>query len=165
VGFLMQVHGFDQVGEETWVWYSGLLELGNMAVPRETGLAMWRRDGFGYLAAKDRWEDGHLLTCPVSMDGEPARVFLNVDHLGEGASARVVVLDEADRPLPGYGEAEAKPIVTSSVRQAVRWQERETIVADGGPVTIRVTLHPTASKVPRLYAVYIAGPSPARGQT
>jgi hypothetical protein len=157
VGFLMQVHGFDQVGDETWVWYSGLLEPGNMAVPRETGLAMWRRDGFGYLAVKDRWEDGHLLTCPVSLDREPARIYLNVDHLGEGASARVEVLDGADRPLPGYGPAEAVPIVASGVRQSARWQGRETIaVEDGRPLTIKVTLHPTQSQVPRLYAVYVA---------
>jgi hypothetical protein len=157
VGLLMQVHGFAQVGEETWVWYSGLLERGNMAVPRETGLATWRRDGFGYLAVKDRWEDGYLLTCPLSLDGKSAQVWLNVDNLGEGAWARVEVLDEADRPLSGFGAAEAMPIVEDGVRQVARWRDRNSFAApDGCLVALKVTLHPTTHRVPRLSAVYVA---------
>jgi hypothetical protein len=130
-----------------------------MAVPRQTGLTLWRRDGFGYLAVKDRWEDGFLLTCPLSLDGKSAQVWLNVDNLGEGAWARVEVLDEADRPLSGFGATEAVPIVEISVRQVARWRDRSSVTApDDRLVTLKVTLHPTTHKVSRLSAVYVATP-------
>ena len=47
-------------------------------------------------------EETYVVTQPVSLEGKPARVSLNVDGLSAHAQVKVAVLDERLNVLAGY---------------------------------------------------------------
>ena len=105
-------------------------------------------------------EDGHLLTCPIGLDGEYARVYLNVDSVGNGAWVQVEALDEKDQPLPGYTAKESVSITENGLRQQAVWRGQDKLsIRDGRAVTLKVTLHSSDRRQPRIYAVYVTGTS------
>lgn len=89
--------------------------------PSETqglGLATLREDGFVSLDAGDR--EGEVVTVPMIATGSRLHVNANAAD-GE---LRVEVLDENQRPLPGFELASCTPIGDDSIDHKVCWGDR-----------------------------------------
>ena len=83
-----------------------------------TGLATLRRDGFASMSG-----NGELVTKPVTVE----RPFLFVNADASHGQLRVSVLDRQGNELPGFSEADCRPLTGSEVTQQVSWSSRRSL--------------------------------------
>ena len=146
---LIQGQGFENMGEETLFWYAPWPEQASDGVR----VASWPRDRLGYYSPFSK-DGGHCASAPVDLGEGKARLFLNVDGIGEFSTVTVELLDEQFQPLAGYGVADGGKLEAGGLKQSVRWGEREFIEADG-PVRVRVNFLGVRPEDIGLYAVYL----------
>jgi hypothetical protein len=106
-----------------------------------------RLDGFVSLDAGD--EVGTVVTRPLVFEGR--RLVLNV---AAGGSLGVGILDEAQRPIPGFTLAECDPISVDSVRKTVSWRGHDDVSRLAGRV-VRLELRMQKAK---LFALQFQAP-------
>jgi hypothetical protein len=138
---ILQGHAFINEGDKTMIWYSHW-DTGGVLKNMEIGLATLRRDGFGYLSAKEEDNDAHFITAA----SEANEIALNVDGVTAEKALEVQLLDHLDRPLEGY---EAK-ITTNSTSAVIQWPKA---LPKDKRVALKV-LFPVGSTA-RVYAVYL----------
>ena len=149
---LLQGHAFVNAGDKTMIWYSHW-DCEEQWRSQEIGLATLRRDGFGYLSRHDAGDPAQCVTKTIPASNSGERLFVNVDGVSADRPLTVELLDEFDRPLPGYSGASAAKVASAGTRQPVVWPAH----TDGlGPrdreFVIRATF-PDSDDV-RLYAIY-----------
>ena len=113
------------VGDELWIYFSGLPVAHNIGSLEETGgrlpgaftRAVLRRDGF--ISADAAYTGGELTTRPLVFAG--SRLQLNV-ATGAGGVVQVEVQDEAGRPIPGFALADADELNGNCIRGLARWR-------------------------------------------
>lgn len=139
-----------RMGDELWIYYTGTnhdhaSRLDPKASRDESVLsrAVMRLDGF--VAAEADYEGGMLLTPPIQFTG--SRLELNLDT-GAGGVARVEILQESGKPIPGFTMPEADELNGNSVRMTASWAGRSDVSALAGKsVRLRIKMRSV-----RLYA-------------
>ena len=153
-GGLLQGQGFENVGQETYIWYGGWdNDVTRPDTYGEIGLARWRRDGFGSLSPKNPAVPAALVTSPIQASGS-ARIWVNADGLSERSWLRVELLDDRERPLAGYSGDDYASVRQSGLRESVSWKGKETIQDLSGAVKIRVGFEGEREGI-KLYALYV----------
>ncbi|MEW6755918.1 MAG: hypothetical protein AB1505_33810, partial [Candidatus Latescibacterota bacterium] len=95
-----------------------------------------RLDGFASLGCRFA-SGGYLATHPLRFAG--SRLVVNCDC--RRGWLRAELRDQADRPLPGFSEAQCDVVYTDSVRHAVTWQGRGDLGhLVGRPLRLRLRL-------------------------
>lgn len=159
------------VGDKAYLYYSGN-NSGNAGLTADIGVAMLRRDGFGYLGIQIGWSyvtqgsrrEGELITAPIRLhDKNKEQVLLNLDNVGRERDqwVKVEILDENCRPIPGYTLEDSDRLSESGIAVPVTWKGSSLL--SGLPVDIirlRILLHGGRYRheSPRLYAVYFRQP-------
>lgn len=152
--------GMSNLGDQTLLWY----EVWGAGGVR---LATWPRDRLGCLRAFHIEEElfarpePHCITCPLRAEGA-ARVYANLEGASAHSFAKVEVLDERFRPLPGYSADAALPLREGGLRRPVVWRDRERIEG-GTDFRLKVTFAGLRPEDLKLYALYVedASGSPA----
>ena len=158
---LVQRNAFANIGDRTVYWYSVWRE--SPESPTGVRVATWERDRFGYFSAARRiYGFGaaygpHCISCPIELDREGRKVFVNADGLGEYSRIRVELLDLQFRPVPGYSGDDCAPVGESGLRQPVSWREKEALPRFDHPVRIRVNWEGVRPEDARLYSIYVGG--------
>lgn len=139
-----------RMGDELWIYYygsnkdhNGDLDKGAKQEMRAISRAILRLDGF--MSAEAAYEGGWLITPPVVFEG--SRLELNLDT-GAGGVARVELLDEIGKPIPGYALAQADELNGNNVRMPVSWKGN----ADVGPLAGKPVRLQIRMRAARLYA-------------
>lgn len=156
------------IGDRTVIWFSIWREESShwtLDNPRSlTGVwvATWERDRLGSFSPCPRnygsqagAHEPHCISCPVDLDHEGARVFINADRLGEYSQLRVELLDGQFQPIPGYCGDDCVPVDTPGLRQPVRWRRRDVLEKFNHPVRVRVRWEGIRLEDGRLFAVYV----------
>jgi len=154
---LLSGQAFEHVGDETYIWY-GTWDLS--AGPGDetrgaVGLLTMRRDGFGSVSLLKDGGPAQLVTCPLAHP-EPSRLTFNVAGLSADAWLRVELLDELERPIPGYSDGAASRITRSGVGVPVIWDSRNTIHSIDGRFRIRIWFEGPGRGRAALYAIYLS---------
>lgn len=109
--------------KEIWFYYTGsnrdhdgFLDYTASRMLSGIGRASLRIDGF--VSAEADREGGFIITPPVLFNGEGLN--LNLDAPA-GGSVKVEILDEGQKPVPGYAKSDAVPVCGNSVSREVRW--------------------------------------------
>ena len=138
---ILQGNGFENVGDKTYVWYGGWdNDVTRPDVHAEIGLVTLRRDGFGSRSTMnfpeaatrhrffplDASGSAGFVTCPVRVNGT-AQAWVNAEGLSSDARLRVELLDEREKPLPGYSGDSSMLLERSGVRLPVTWKDHLTI--------------------------------------
>lgn len=166
-GGVLQGQGFENVGEQTLIYYGAWDPRHSKDAPARggVGVAMLPRDRFGDLGV-DEAAHGHgdyqqpettceFVTIPLPMEKESApRFFVNADGLGPGAALRVELLDEMELGLPGYSGGDAAIVRENGFQTPVTWRP-----ASIGHLPERARLHvifegPQRTAI-RLSAIYL----------
>lgn len=132
-----------RMGDELWIYYVGTNENHSMvldpaATARKTAVsrAILRLDGF--MSADAAYEGGTLTTPPVIFAG--SHLELNLDT-SAGGVARVAILDEHGKPIPGFTSTDADELNGNSVRMRVSWRKSQDVsTLAGKPVKLRFEL-------------------------
>jgi hypothetical protein len=87
-----------------------------------TGLATMRRDGF--VSMQSKVSQGYLLTQKISFDGN--FLFVNAD-ISEGGELKVEILDENNKAIKGYRNADCIPMKGNSTKYMIRWKRHNDL--------------------------------------
>ncbi len=147
-------HGMIRRGDEIWQYgtvrfteHGGIMYNGvefDGGVHDRLMLLKQRLDGFVSLDADS--DRGEFVTKPLVFTGD--QLQLNIKPGAEG-TARVAILNQAGRPIPGYALEDCDPIRTDSVRHAVTWNNNSKLkTLAGKEVQIKIQLQNT-----QLYAL------------
>lgn len=166
-----QANAFYNTETETYIWYSHA----DFSIPRPmppapekvkvkpmgVGLVTMRRDGFGYLSKfltapvetwRGKWDHNQASFVTRSIQlRHSSQLFVNVEGASSNAPLQIDLVDDTERPLPGY---QAMMLTNNSVKGLVRWKEKER-VPSSTPFRIRVTWPQNGSANPRVYALYL----------
>lgn len=149
---LLQGQAFANVGDQTYAWYSHWDNEGQFR-NMEIGLAMWRRDGFGYLSRKEDDNDAELITAPFTV-GKSGTLSCNVDGITGDAPLTIEVLDAQSQPLPDFSGENAAKLTSSGLRTEVVWPKSKVpALPIGQSVVVRLKL--PANSQARIYALYV----------
>jgi hypothetical protein len=170
-GGLLQAQGFENIGEQTFVYYGAWdPRAWKMAPPRGgVGIAMLPRDRFGDLVVEEAGLGAgnyqqpiitsEFVTSPVTLPkGAPPRFFVNADGLGPEAALKVELLDHLERPLPGYSGEQAGIVRQSGFQSAIA---RKSEAALPERLKIRVVFEGAKRSEIRFSAIYLQGASGA----
>ena len=151
-GCIWPTLGMIRRGNEIWQYYCGTRHTHGYTDPGLRGsgglcLLVQRLDGF--VSADAGHRGGEIVTPSLRFKGE--RLEVNVDCTAQG-TLLVEVLDERERPIPGYTLAEAEPVDRNPLAACVRWTSGRAVGAlQGRPVRLRFRM--SSSK---LYAFQFA---------
>ncbi|MCB1088206.1 MAG: hypothetical protein KDM63_14245 [Verrucomicrobiae bacterium] len=148
---LLQGHAFANEGDRTLMWYSHW-DTGGKLQNMEIGLATMRRDGFAYLSRKVEGSPSHFVTAPFRTSGESV-VRINVDGVSELAPLTVELLDDSDRPVPGFSGDQSAKVSRSGTRTEVTWSQP---VPENRNLALKVSL-PDGGEA-RVYSLYVGKP-------
>lgn len=150
---LLQGHAFANLGDKTCVWYSHWDCEGQFR-SQEIGLATWRRDGFGHLSLHEPRAPGSVGTRILETGSGRATLSYNADGLDKDRPLTVELLDERDRPLPGYSGADAALLSREAIRGEILWPRSGSGAL---PPRTRFTVRASfaAGGTARLHALYL----------
>jgi hypothetical protein len=163
-GGLLQGQGFENVGDETFLYYGAWdpRGTGGPPVPRGgVGIAVLPRDRFGALRVDESGKgpgdyQAPEIACefvtapfPVKSGSEP-KVVLNVAGLGPRARLVVEMLDRAERRLPGR----VARIEEGGFRIPVRWADADG-AAPPDRIKLRVGFEGAENAAIRFHALYL----------
>ena len=155
---LMQGQGFENIGDETLFWYAPWPEQKSDGVR----VAVWPRDRLGYFQAYshgplagDGEEGPHIVSAPIDLEGQSARLSLNIDRPNEHCGVSVEILDERFISIEGYTHADCQSPTESGFNQVVRWGDKETIANVNGRIRIRINFTGIRFEDVHLYAAYL----------
>lgn len=127
-----------RVGDQLYFYFRGSARrhgpyegADNSPATIDVGLATMRRDGFASLDAS--FNGGEVVTTPWEITGGELRVNAKCDY-GE---VRVELMDEEDRPLPGYSLEECAPLRADGVALPARWRSHADLSGAAGK-TVRL---------------------------
>ncbi len=140
-----------RMGGELWIYYFGQNidhshRLDPAAKGREAAIsrAVMRVDGF--VSADADYEGGWFLSPPLRFNG--SRLELNLDT-GAGGMAKVEILEESGKLIPGFTLADADPLNGNKVRMTASWKGSKDVSPLAGR-TIRLRVRMRSAK---LYAL------------
>ncbi len=167
-GGLLQGQGFENVGDQTFVYY-GAWDPRNWqgSPPRGgVGIATLPRDRFAafvvdhtikgigdYQMADPKSE---LITTAVAIrDGDPHRFYVNAEGLGERATLKIELLDHKMIPLPDFSGPKAALISASGFQTPILWHGEDVVRGLPERVRIKVAFTGKDKKDIRFSAIYV----------
>ena len=103
------------VGDSIYIYYGGENHRNDEGGTSDIGLATVPLDRWAGLQCGRR---GALRTRPFVLQGNA----LELNTYAHGGEVRVALLDEAGAPLPGFGLADAEPVVGDLFHARLRWR-------------------------------------------
>ena len=80
--------------------------------------------------------------------------MLNVDGNADDAPLMVELLDDHDRPVPGYSGADAAKVTTNGTQLEIKWPAKKAAALPQGK-TLAVRVKFPANSAAHLYALYV----------
>ncbi len=151
---LIQGQCFENIGKETLFWFTPWPEQASDGVR----VAVWPRDRLGSFSPYlDRRMQGrnesHIISAPIDLEGKDAYLDLNLEGVGENSSVACAVLDEFQRPVPGYGASNC--VAPESAGQRVRWRGRDAISFATGRIRLQLSFSGVHPEEVQLFALYL----------
>jgi len=144
-GGLLQGQGFENIGDQTFIYYGAWDPRGTGGTEKPRGgigIATLPRDRFANLMVDTSSEGpgdyqlpqitAEFVTASISV--KRPRFFINAEGLHKDAILRIELLDHQDRPIPGYSGDSAAVVTQSGFQTPIQWKEKR-------PVSQRVRLH------------------------
>ena len=151
---LLHGQGFENIGDQTYIWYGGWDVSGITRNPSAVGLAILPRDRFASLSTRDPLEGG--FTSKPLANTHPAVLRLNVDGVAKGSAwLRVELLDRKGAPVAGYSGDDAALVDASGFNVVAPWRKGPVITCPNPANRVRLTFAGPASGSIRFFAAYL----------
>jgi hypothetical protein len=165
-GGVIQGQGFENIGDQTFIYY-GTWDPRESAAPRGgVGIATLPRDRFGDLVVEEAGKGkgdyqlpvitSEFITAALPMaEAKAHRFFVNADGLGPDAALKIELLDDKEKPLPGYSGAEAAVVRENGFQTPIVWGGQAETHALPPRVHVRVVFEGPNNAHIRLSALYV----------
>lgn len=167
-GGVIQGQGFENVGDQTYVYYGAWDPRHWEEEPLRggVGIALLPRDRFGDLVVEEAGKGpgdyqlpqitSEFITMAVPVKTAQAQRFhVNADGLGPEAMLKIELLDAQERPLPGYSGADAAIVSRSGYQVPIEWRGQTSIVGLPDHVRVRVIFEGAKNTEIRFSALYV----------
>lgn len=167
-GGLLQAQGFENIGDQTFVYYGAWDPRGWEGAPPRGGVGIVTvpRDRFGDLVIDPtaigsgdyQVPDlaGSFVTAAVPLKkASVQRFYLNADGLGQNAALKVELLDKHLKPLPGWSGREAAIVRQNGFQAPIAWAGKTDLRGLPEQVRLRVTYEGREATSIRFSALYI----------
>lgn len=167
-GGVLQGQGFENIGDQTWVYYGAWDPRHREKDPARggVGIATLPRDRFGDLVVDGSGKGpGDYQTPEITSDfvtaaltvprDAPVHLHLNADGLGPDAALKVEILDAQERPLPGYSGTESAVVRESGFQIPVSWHGQTDLTNLPDRVRWHITFDGTRNTAIRFSALYM----------
>lgn len=168
-GGLLQGQGFENIGDETFIYYGAWdpRPTGGPPQPRGgVGIAVLPRDRFGCLVVETVGKGpgdyqlpeitSEFITAALPVKADSTHHFhLNADGLGPDAALKVELLADNEKPLAGYSGKDAAIIRQSGFQTPVVWSGKDDVTGLPGRIRIRVTFEGRRNTDIRFCALYL----------
>ena len=162
-GGILQGQGFENIGDETLLYYGSWdpRPTGGPPVPRGgVGIAMLPRDRFGDLRVDEsaKGQGDYQLPTIVSefvttalavSESETPRFFVNASGLGQEANLRIELLDLSEQPIPGR----IARVEESGFQTALAWVDETEALPER--IKVRATFEGEKKSEIRFHALYL----------
>jgi hypothetical protein len=167
-GGLLQGQGFENVGDQTYIYY-GAWDPRNWegSPPRGgVGIAALPRDRFGDLVVEEAGKGkgdyqlpvitSEFITSAISTKANvPNRFYLNADGLGPEAALKVELLGADESPLAGFSGKKAAMVRQSGFHAPIEWNGQQAVSGLPERIRIRVTYEGKQATKIRFSALYV----------
>lgn len=165
-GGLLQAQGFENIGDQTFVYYGAWDPRGwENSPPRGgVGIVTLPRDRFGDLVIDSSAigngdyqvpdAAGSFLTAPLSSKGEQ-EFYLNAEGLGSDAALKIELLRSDLQMIPGYSGKDAAVVRQNGFQTPIQWRGKKTAKKLPERIRIRVTYDGTKKTDIRFSALYL----------
>lgn len=167
-GGLLQAQGFENVGDQTFIYYGAWDPRGWQGSPPRggVGIATLPRDRFADLrvdtatTGKGNYQMletvSEFITTSVKPGDAGARRFhLNADGLGDNAKLRIEILNHDTTPLPKFSGKNAAIVNTSGLQTPILWNGRAKVAGLPDRVRFKVTFQGRKKTDIRFSAMYL----------
>ena len=167
-GGVLQGQGFENIGDQTWIYYGAWDPRHREKDPARggVGIAMLPRDRFGDLVVDESGKGpGDYQTPEITSDfittalttpsGAPVRFHLNADGLGAGSALKVEILDAQEHPLPGCSGADAAVVRESGFQVPVAWRGQTDLSNLPERIRLHITFDGKRNTAIRFSALYM----------
>ena len=153
---LIQGQGFENIGDKTFFWYGRWPENNSDGVRAAT----WDRDRLGYFTPflGDRMQscrESFFISSPIDLEGDAARVFVNLEGVSEHAGIEIEIVDEQFRTLSSYRAEECISLESGGLREPIAWETRDSITCENGKVRLKVGFRGLRAEDIKIYALYL----------
>jgi hypothetical protein len=165
----LQGQGFENTGEETFVYYGAWdPRRWKEAPPRGgVGVAVLPRDRFGDLVVEEAGKGpgdyqlpeivSEFVTTAIPVKKDTAHRFhVNADGLGPEATLRLELLTANETPLPAYSGGHAAIVARSGFQTAVIWRGKTSVTGLPDCLKVRVTFLGAKNTQARFSALHLA---------
>ena len=165
---LVQRNAWANIDDRTVYWFSVWREesstwaKNNPVAMTGVWVATWERDRLGFFRPCNPdldWGAGayepHCISCPIELEQEGCRIYVNADRVGAHSQLRVELLNREFMPIAGYSGDDCVVLSDSGMRQPVCWRHGDTVQKFDHPVRVRVNWEGMRAEDARLFAVYV----------
>jgi hypothetical protein len=165
-GGLLQGQGFENIGDQTLIYY-GAWDPRHGSSPRGgVGIATLPRDRFGDLVVETAGQGpgayqqpavtSEFVTAPIPLKSNTShRFYVNADGLGPAAALKIELLGDNEKPLPGYSGADAAVIRTSGFQTPIPWRGKHELSGLPEKARLRVAFEGDRKSNIRFSAIYV----------
>ncbi len=167
-GGLLQGQGFENIGEQTLVYYGAWDPRHWEAAPPRggVGIATVPRDRFGDLVVETAGKGAgdyqlpeitsEFVTNAISVkSGAAPRFHVNADGLGPDAMLRIEILDHLERPIFACSGKNAAVLQRSGFQTSIEWGGNERVANLPERIKVRVTFLGAKNTAIRFSALYL----------
>ncbi len=165
-GGVLQGQGFENIGDQTFLYY-GAWDPRHGSSPRGgVGIAMLPRDRFGDLVVEEAGKGpgdyqvpeitSEFITAAVPMKANSThRFYLNADGLGTEAVVKIELLGDHEQPMPGYSGKDAAMVRRNGFQSPIAWSGKKEVRDLPERIRIRVTFEGKRNTDIRFSAIYL----------
>lgn len=167
-GGLLQGQGFENVGEQTFVYYGTWDPRHWQGSPRRGGVGIVTvpRDRFATLRVDETTKGNgdyqlpqiksEFLTSSVNLKGKKShRFYANTDGLGQAANLKVELLNHNTVPIPEFSGKNAALIKASGFQTPINWNGKTDIKNLPERIRVKVTFEGKQKTNIRFSALYV----------
>ncbi len=158
-GGLLQGQGFENVGDQTYIYYGAWdPRPGGSYPPRGgVGLAILPRDRFGSLSMREAGKPAQFVTAEVSVkECSTPQFYLNADGLGKDATLRFELLDAREQPVAGFSGDDAAIVSENGFNTKIGFAAEADCCTLPDSIRLRVHFEGSAADNIELSAIYVA---------
>ncbi len=167
-GGLLQGQGFENVGEQTYIYYGAWDPRNSKASPRRggVGIVTLPRDHFAQLVVDLQTQgprdyqmpktSSSFVSAAIDLPKDGAHGFyVNAQGLGDDAWLRLELLNATGVPMPRFSGDNAAIVRENGFQAPVRWPKHEALATLPNRIRVKAYFEGTAKTDIRYHALYI----------
>lgn len=167
-GGLIQAQGFENIGNQTFIYYGSWDPRQWKQEPLRggIGIAVLPRDRFGDLVVEEAGKGSgdyqlpeivsEFVTSDVSIkEGKPPRFYVNADGLGPDAALRIELLDHLEKPISGHSGKHAAEVRQNGFQTPIIWTSHSATAEWPQRIRLRVVFEGKRNTDIRFNALYV----------